>query len=91
MSDNPLVAAPVIPPAPIGETLPVPTPEQELTADQLFSRSDEHHVAADLLGMVAATHLLHDLAVDTFCRSHRQEEDDQEGREPAETSGDGEE
>jgi hypothetical protein len=73
MSDNPLVAAPVIPPAPHGETLPPPTPEQEHAADQLFARPEEHHAALDLLGMVAATQLLHDLAIETFRRHERPE------------------
>jgi hypothetical protein len=72
MSDNPLVAAPVLRQEPVGQTLPVPTPEQEQAADQLFARPEEqHHVAADLLGMVAATQLLHDLAIESFRRVER--------------------
>jgi hypothetical protein len=71
MSDNPLVAAPVIHQEPAGETLPVPTPAQEQAADQVFARAEEHHAAADLIGMVAATQLLHDLAIETFRRVER--------------------
>jgi hypothetical protein len=75
MSNNPLVAAPVIPAEPIGEVQPAPTPEQERAADQLFARPEAHNVALDLVGMVAATQLLHDLAIETFRRSERPETD----------------
>jgi hypothetical protein len=74
MSDNPLVAVAVIPPAPAGDTLPVPTPEQQQTADMLFSRPEDqqqHHVAAELLGMVASVQFLHDMANETFRRSEQ--------------------
>ncbi len=68
MSDNPLVAAPLTQPAPAGETLPAPTPEQEKAADQVFVQTEERNAAADLLGVVAAAQLLHDLAAETFQR-----------------------
>jgi hypothetical protein len=75
MSDNPLVAAPVVvQPAPAGDTLPIPTPEQERTSDQLFAQSEERHAAADLIGMVAAVQFLHDLGRDA-CHHEGEEED----------------
>jgi hypothetical protein len=78
MSDNPLVAAPVVvqPPA-AGEALPIPTPEQERTSDQLFTQAEHRHAALDLLGIVAAAQLLHDLGRDA-CRSEGREEEDAE-------------
>ncbi len=75
MSDNPLVAAPVVQPAPAGETLPVPTPDQQQVSDQVFAQSEERHAAANLIGMIGAVHLLHDLAADAFRRPARTEED----------------
>jgi len=76
MSDNPLVAAPVVvqPPA-AGDTLPPPTPQQEQTSDQVFARSEERHAALDLLGIVAAAQLLHDLGRDA-CRREGPEEEE---------------
>jgi hypothetical protein len=78
MSDNHLIAAPVAQPTLVGETLPVPTPEQEQAADRLFAPAEEHHAAADLLGMVAATQLLQDLAIETFRRSERRNNEAEE-------------
>jgi hypothetical protein len=74
MPENPLVAVAVLPPAPAGDTLPIPTPEQERAADQLFSHPEPHHAAIDLLGMVASVHFLHDLAGEMFRRSENEEE-----------------
>ena len=76
MSDNPLVAAPiVVEPAPAGAELPIPTPEQERTSDQLFSQSEQRHAALDLIGIVGAAQLLHDLGRDA-CR-HEGPEDEE--------------
>lgn len=76
MSDNPLVAAPVVvEPAPAGAEIPTPTPEQERTSDQLFSQAEERHAALDLIGIVAAAQLLHDLGRDA-CRREGPEEED---------------
>jgi hypothetical protein len=86
MPDNPLVAPHVVvaPAAPVaGDTLPVPTPEQERAADQLFARPEEqHHAALDLLGMVASVQFLHDLANETFRRAERDRNDPELDKKP---------
>jgi hypothetical protein len=89
VSDNPLVAAPSTQPSPAGETLPAPTPEQEKAADQLFVQTEQRNAAADLLGMVAAAQLLHDLAAETFQR--REEEQSHLARQQPKLPPDGEE
>jgi hypothetical protein len=87
MSDNPLVAAPVVQQQePAGDILPVPTPEQERAADRLFTGAEERHPALDLLGMVAATQLLRDLAIETFRRSERQELEEEVKEKPVQAS-----
>jgi hypothetical protein len=83
MPENPLVALHVVPPAPVaGDTLPVPTPEQERAADQLFARPEEHHAALELLGMVASVQFLHDLASETFRRAENERNELDLQREP---------
>jgi hypothetical protein len=84
MTDNPIVAPHVVaqPEAVAGETLPVPTPEQERAADQLFARPEQHHAALDLLGMVASVQFLHDMASETFRRAHNQREQPELRKEP---------
>jgi hypothetical protein len=84
MADNPLVAPHLVtPPAPVaGDTLPVPTPEQERAADQLFARPEEHHAALDLFGMVASVQFLHDLANETFRRAEIERDDPELRQEP---------
>jgi hypothetical protein len=80
MSDNPMIAVAVVDPHPAGETLPVPTPEQERASDQLFAPSEEHHAAVHLLGMVASVHFLHDLAIETFKKGEKEEAESGEDR-----------
>lgn len=76
MAENPLVAAPLAePPAP-GAALPTPTPEQQHNADRLFARDEERHGALDLLGMVAAAQLLHDVATDHFHNAEAEADDE---------------
>jgi hypothetical protein len=83
MSDNPLVAVAVVDREPAGESLPVPTPEQEKAADQLFARPVvEHHAAAELLGMVASVQFLQDLAGEVFRRNSREDIEPEERPEP---------
>jgi hypothetical protein len=84
MPENPLVAPHLVePPAPVaGDTLPVPTPEQERAADQLFARPEEHHAALDLLGMVASVQFLHDLANETFRRTENERNHPELDEEP---------
>jgi hypothetical protein len=82
MSDNLLIAAPVVAPAHAGDSLPRPTPEQEQTADRLFATPEERHGAADLVGLAVTVHWLYDLAVDHFHRDA--EETPDERRPPAE-------
>jgi hypothetical protein len=65
-----------------GDTLPVPTPEQERAADQLFARPEEHHAALDLLGMVASVQFLHDLANETFRRAENERDEPELRQEP---------
>jgi hypothetical protein len=76
MSDNPIIAVAVVDNVPAGESLPVPTPEQEQRADQVFSHPVEHHPAAELLGMVASVQVLHDLAGEIFRRDEQEEIDE---------------
>jgi hypothetical protein len=73
MPESPFIALPVADREPAGESLPVPTPEQERAADQLFVRPVEHHAAAELLGMVASVQFLHDLANEMFRRKSQDE------------------
>ena len=73
MSDNPLIAVAVADQEPAGVALPVPTPEQERTADQVFTRPVEHHAAFELLGMVASVQFLHELAGEMFRKSKQEE------------------
>ena len=82
MSDNPLIYTPAAEPALKGETLPVPTPEQEKVADQLFGQPEQRHVAVDLVGLVGAAHLLHDLATETFHGSEPEEDLDRRENQP---------
>jgi hypothetical protein len=89
MSDNPLVAAPeVVQPPAAGDTLPAPTPEQQRTSDQLFAQSEQRHAAMDLLGIVAAAQLLHDLGRDACRREGREEEDSELPKRKGDGAGD---
>jgi hypothetical protein len=76
MSDNPVIAVAVVEQQPAGESVPVPTPEQEHRADEVFSRPVEHHAAVNLLGMVASVQVLHDLAGEIFRRNSDEEIDE---------------
>ena len=59
--------------SPSGEShLPVPTAEQQLIADRLFT---DPHPAATLLSVLTSALLLRDIAVDTFAVSDEDDED----------------
>ncbi len=78
MSDEFVIVAPkvVIPAetvvAPIeqvpqaGVTVEAPPPEQAHAAEAYFSREQENHLVAGLMGMWTGTLLLHDMAVEHF-------------------------
>ena len=60
----------VVPPveqAPLpGVTVEAPPPEQARAAEAYFTREQENHLVAGLMGMWTAGVLLHDLAVEHF-------------------------
>jgi hypothetical protein len=65
---EPLVAAPAQPAveqSAAGAEQPIPTPDQEQTADGVFTRS-QAQVASTLLGISTGLGILHHLAVETF-------------------------
>jgi hypothetical protein len=49
-----------------GVTVEQPPPEQGRAAEAYFSRQEENHLVAGLMGMWTGTLLLHDLAVEHF-------------------------
>jgi hypothetical protein len=49
-----------------GVTVEAPPPEQGRAAEAYFSREQENHLVAGLMGMWTGTLLLHDLAVEHF-------------------------
>jgi len=85
MSDELPIVAPVyhgpievvVPPEAVAplpmESMTVPTPEQARAAEAAFTKNDESHLAAGLLGMWTGTLLLHDLA-----KEHFETEEDEE-------------
>jgi hypothetical protein len=49
-----------------GVTVSAPPPEQVRAAEAYFTREEENHLVAGLMGMWAGTLLLHDMAVEHF-------------------------
>jgi hypothetical protein len=49
-----------------GVTVEAPPPEQMRAAEAFFSRQQENHLVAGLMGMWTGTLLLHDLALEHF-------------------------
>ena len=49
-----------------GVTVEAPPPEQAHAAEAYFSREQENHLVAGLMGMWTSTLLLHDLAIEHF-------------------------
>jgi hypothetical protein len=49
-----------------GVTVEAPPPEQGRAAEAFFSRQEENHLVAGLMGMWTGTLLLHDLAAEHF-------------------------
>jgi hypothetical protein len=49
-----------------GVTVEAPPPEQVKAAEAYFTRQEENHLVAGLMGMWTGTLLLHDLAVEHF-------------------------
>jgi hypothetical protein len=78
MSDEFVLVAPrieipaetILPPiehAPLpGVTVEAPPPEQVRAAEAYFTRREENHLVAGLMGMWTGTLLLHDLALEHF-------------------------
>ena len=61
------VVMPPVEEAPLpGVTVEAPPPEQARAAEAYFTREQENHLVAGLMGMWTGTLLLHDLAVEHF-------------------------
>jgi hypothetical protein len=61
-----------------GVTVEAPPPEQGQAAEAYFSRQQENHLVAGLMGMWTGTLLLHDLALEHF--EDRDEIDEERAR-----------
>jgi hypothetical protein len=68
-----------------GVTVEAPPPDQVRAAEAFFTRQQENHLVAGLMGMWAGTLLLHDMAVEHFedrdeLDEERQKRQEKDGR-----------